>query len=438
MKPVLIIGGGISGIQAALDLADQGIKVYLVEKSPSIGGRMAQIDKTFPTLDCASCILTPKMVAAGSHSNIELLTYSEVKEIKGQAGDFNVKILRKPRYVDVDKCTGCGECTVKCPSKVLDEYNLNMSYRKAIYIPFPQAVPRKAVIDAEHCIRLNPPERLAEKAKERPLCGVCMMICPAKAIDFNQKPETIELNVAAIIVATGLTLEDPSKRPEYGYGRYANVYTHLEFERLLSSTGPTGGEIVRRSDGKHPRSIAFIQCVCSRDVQTNKYCSAICCMASTKQAILAKEHLPDVECTIFYMDIRSYGKGYQDFVERAKKEFGIKYVRGRPGEIEEDPETKNLIVRYENTMKGVLEKLEVDMVVLAVGVRPVIPDIGLDLDEDGFVNLVKPYVDPTATSIDGVYVCGVAAGAKDIPDSVTQAGMAAVKASILAAGVRNG
>jgi len=299
-----------------------------------------------------------------------------------------------------------------------------MSNRKAIYFPFPQAVPLKATIDKEHCLFFT-----------KGVCRVCERFCPTKAINFEQQPKTIELNVAAIIIATGYDLIDPSLAPLYGYGKYQNVYTSLEFERLVSSTGPTNGEIIRRSDGKHPKSIAFIQCVCSRDVKINPNCSAFCCMASVKEAILAKEHLGDVDCTIFYMDLRAFGKGYQEFYKRAMEEFNIKFIKAKPAKIEEKPETKNLLITYEEQVTGVKRVLEVDMVVLAVGVKPVYPEaISLEKNEDGWVKLRNPYLDPVSTSIEGVYIIGVAAGAKDIPDSVTQAGAAAVKASILAWG----
>jgi len=427
-KPVMVVGGGIAGIQAALDLGDQGIKVYLVEKSPSIGGRMAQLDKTFPTLDCSSCILTPKMVSVARNPNIELLTYCEIKEIKGKAGDFKVKIIKKPRYVDIDKCTGCGVCTQKCPSKkVPNEFNIGLNNRTAIYIPFPQAVPLKAVIDPDHCLYFK-----SIREGKKGICRVCERFCTAKAIDFNQKPEEIELNVASIIFATGFTLDDPRKREEYGYGKYANVFTHLEFERMLSSTGPTNGDILRRSDGKHPKSIAFIQCVCSRDELTNKYCSAICCMSSTKEAILAKEHIPGVKCTVFFMDLRAFGKGYQEFYERAKNEFGIEYIKSRVAKIEEDPDTKNLILTYEDVLSTKLVKREFDMVILAVGVRPVHADKFIPIEEDGFAKKKNIFLDPIETPYEGIYAVGMIGGPKDIPDSVTEAGAAAMKASIWA------
>ncbi len=423
VKPVLVVGGGIAGIQAAVDLSEQGIRAYLVEKTPSIGGHMAQLDKTFPTLDCAACILTPKMVSASKNENIDLLTYSEVKEVKGSAGNFKVKVLKKPRYVEVEKCIGCGECVAKCPVSVPSEFNLGMGKRKAVYWPFPQAVPLVTTIDAEHCLWFT-----------KNVCRVCEKFCPTEAIDFAQQPEEVELDVASIIVSTGFQLQDPTQIPQYGYRTYANVHTSLEFERLVSSTGPTSGEIVRASDRKHPESIAFIQCVCSRDVRMNPNCSAFCCTATVKQAILAKEHMSDVECTVFYMDLRAFGKGYQEFYDRAKQEFGIKFVRGRPAKIEEVPGVKNLVLTYEDTSEGRLKKMETEMVVLAMGVKidPIEPIINVPLDKDGFVKLANPYLDPVSTVIDGIFAAGVVAGAKDIPDSVTQASAAAMRASILA------
>lgn len=423
MKPVLVVGGGIAGIQASLDLAEQGIKVYLVEKLPTIGGRMAQLDKTFPTLDCSSCILTPKMVEVARHDNIELLTYCEVKDIDGEAPNFRVKVLKKARYVDIDKCTGCGTCIRYCPSKVPNEFNIGMDMRKAIYIPFPQAVPLKATIDREHCLFFT-----------KNICRVCERYCPTKAIDFEQKPEEIELEVSSIIFATGYSLDDPKLAEAYGYGVYDNVYTSLEFERLVSSTGPTNGEIVRRSDHAEPKKIAFIQCVCSRDIRTNPYCSAICCMASVKHAILAKEHLPDTECTIFYMDIRAFGKGYQEFYDRAREEYRVRFVKGRPSKILENPENKNLIVEYEDTYSAKYVREEFDMIVLAVGVKPNVPESLIPQDTDGFAKVKDPYFTPISSPIPGIFVIGMLNEPKDIPDSVVDGSAAAMKASIYAVG----
>jgi heterodisulfide reductase subunit A len=421
-KPVLVVGGGIAGIQAALDLAEQGIKVYLVEKNQSIGGRMAQLDKTFPTLDCSSCILTPKMVSAAKHENIELLTYSEIKNVQGSAGDFTVKVLKKPKYVNEDLCTGCGTCVQKCPYKAPSEFNMNLGERKVIYFDFPQAVPLIPVIDTENCMYFK-----------KGICKVCEKFCETKAVDFNQQPKEVELNVASIVLATGFELEDPKKKPMYGYGTHTNVYTNLEFERLVSATGPTAGQIIRKSDNNHPKSIAFIQCVCSRDTLTNFYCSAFCCMGSVKEAILAKEHLPGVDCTIYYMDIRAFGKGYQEFYDRAKEEFDIKFIKGRPAKIEEDSSSKNLILWYEDTEAGTMNKVDTEMVVLAVGTKmlPVDSIMPLPVDEDRFVRLKDPSLDPVTTTVEGIFAAGLATGPKDIPDSVTQAGAAAMKASIL-------
>lgn len=418
-KAGLIIGGGIAGIQSALDLADQGFKVYLVEKNPSIGGKMAQLDKTFPTLDCAACIMTPKMVDAGRHPNIELLTYSEVQDIKKDGNLFKVKIVHKPRYVDETKCTGCGICAQHCPVEVSNEFDEKLGVRKAIYVPFPQAVPLIYTIDKDNCID----------------CGLCEKVCQAKAIDHQQHPKEIEVEVGAIIVATGFELFDARKKEEYGYGIYPNVITGLALERLLSASGPTGGHIVRPSDGKIPRRVAFVQCVGSRDEKSgNLYCSRVCCMYATKEAILLKEHVPEVDITIFYMDIRAYGKGFEEFYQRAKEEFGIKYIKGRVAEIVEDPHTQNLFLRAENTETGEILEHEADMVVLSAGLVSPPNDslkkiLRIPVGDDGFFVASNPKSDPVATKVEGIFVAGVAEGPKDIPDAVTQASAAAMKAS---------
>jgi len=419
-KAGLVIGGGIAGIQAALDLADQGFTVYLVEKSLSIGGRMAQLDKTFPTMDCAACIMTPKMVDAGRHPNIQLLTYSEVKKVSRTGGNFKVKIVRKPRYVDEMKCTGCGICAELCPVEVLNEFDEGLGVRKAIYVPFPQAVPLIYAIDRDNCFE----------------CELCENRCGAGAIDFKQQPEEIDIEVGAIIVTTGYDLFDARKKEEYGYGVYDNVITGLALERLLSASGPTGGHVVRPSDGKIPKRVAFLQCVGSRDEKAgNLYCSRVCCMYATKEAQLIKEHVHGADVTIYYMDLRAFGKGFEEFYQRAEKEFKIKYVKGRVAEIIEDPLTKNLFIRAENIESGEPVEEEVDMVVLSTGLVPAATNelektLPIPIGDDGFFATANPKVDPVTTSLEGVFTAGVAEGPKDIPDAVAQASAAAMKASI--------
>jgi len=419
VKAGLIIGGGIAGIQSALDLADQGFKVYLVEKNLSIGGKMAQLDKTFPTLDCAACIMTPKMVEAGRHLNIQLFTYSEIQDIKKDGNIFKVKIIRKPRYVDETRCTGCGVCAQHCPIEVPNEFDEGLGVRKAIYVPFPQAVPLLYTIDKDSCID----------------CGLCEKLCQAEAIDRQQQPNEVEVEVGAIVVSTGFELFDVRKKEEYGYGIYPNVITGLTLERLLSASGPTGGHVVRPSDGKIPQRVAFVQCVGSRDEKSgNLYCSRVCCMYATKEAILLKEHVPDVDVTIFYMDVRAYGKGFEEFYQRAKQEFGIKYVRGRVAEIVEDPNTQNLFIRAENTETGEILEHEVDMAVLSAGLVSPRDDnfekiLPIPVSDDGFFATLNPKSDPVTTKMEGVFVAGVAESPKDIPDAVIQASAAAMKAS---------
>ncbi len=421
VKAGLVIGGGIAGIQAALDLADQGFKVYLVEKTPTIGGKMAKLDKTFPTMDCAACIMTPKMVDAGRHPNIEMLTYSEVKEVSRSGKNFKVKVLKKPRYVDETRCTGCGMCSQHCPVEVSNEFDEELGVRRAVYVPFPQAVPLIYTIDKDNCID----------------CGLCEKVCQAQAINHEQEPKEIELEVGAIIVTTGFELFDARKKEEYGYGVYDNVMTGLALERLLSASGPTGGHVIRPSDGKIPKRIAFVQCVGSRDEKTgNLYCSRVCCMYATKEAQLIKEHVHGADVTIYYMDIRAFGKGFEEFYQRAKKEFKVKYVKGRVAEILEDPLTKNLFIRAENVESGEPVEEEVDMVVLSTGLVPAATNdlektLPIRMGDDGFFVTANPKVDPVTTSMEGVFTAGVAEGPKDIPDTVAQASAAAMKASIL-------
>ena len=419
-KAGLVIGAGIAGVQAALDLADQGFTVYVVEKNPSIGGRMAQLDKTFPTLDCAACIMTPKMVDAGRHPNIKLLTYSEVKEAHREGKSFRVKILRKPRYVNEKKCTGCGACARLCPVEVPNDFDERMGVRNAIYVPFPQAVPLIYLIDKEHCLE----------------CELCQNVCMAGAVNYQQQPEEMEIEVGAIIVTTGFDLFDAGKKEEYGFGLYDNVITGLALERLLSASGPTGGHVVRPSDGKIPRKVAFIQCVGSRDEKSgNTYCSRVCCMYATKEAELLREHVPGVDVTIYYMDIRAFGKGFEEFYQRAKNQFGVKFVKGRVAEVLENTANNNLFVRAENVETGELIEDEVDMVILSTGLVPAATSdfekiLPLKMGDDNFFVTTNPKIDPVTTNIDGVFIAGVAEGPKDIPDSVAQASAAAMKASI--------
>ena len=427
MKDVLIIGGGVAGIQAALDLADRGIHVYLVEKEPSIGGRMALLDKTMSTNDCSICILAPKMNECASHPNIDILEYSEVESVKGSKGNFIVKVRRKAKYVDATKCTGCGDCMEKCPTEIPNEYNSYLDKRKAIFIPFPQAVPRKATIDDRYCLKLT---------KNR--CGLCQKICKAEAIDYNQKDEIVELNVASIIIAIGLSLYNPEDLREYGYGKYENVHTWMEYERLINASGPTHGHLKCAPDGRRPKKIAFIQCVGSRDVRRCQWCSSVCCMVSIKSAMLANEHYPDLESYIFYSDLRVFSKRFYEYSKRGEKDYKIKYIHARPGEIREDKRSKNLIIYYEDEEKGKIEELEVEMVILATPIMPArdverIANItGIETNEYGFIKTVDYLKYPVETTKPGIFVAGCCERPKDITESVIQASAAAAKAAEVA------
>ncbi len=420
---VAVVGGGIAGIQAALDLADSGFKTYLIESRPSIGGTMSQLDKTFPTNDCAMCILSPKLVETGRHPNIELLSYSDVKSISGKAGDFKVKVVRKARYVDETKCTGCGTCTEKCPTKVPDEYNAGMSRRKAIYIPFAQAIPRIATIDASKCMYIT-------KGK----CGVCKKVCGPKAVDYEQKDKEVELDVGSVILATGFKPFDPSSLKQFRFD-HPDVITALQFERLLSASGPTQGHVMKQSDGKVPKKIAFIQCVGSRNPRINKsHCSSVCCMYATKESIIAKEHDPELNITIFNIDIRAFGKNFEEFYNRAQREYGIKYISSRPPEVIVDAKNA-LSLKYEDFNTGDIKTQDFDMVILSIGLDPadstraLAQSSGIALNDFG--NITTTVENPVETSVPGIYVCGVAQGPKDIPDTVAQASAAAGKAAAL-------
>ncbi|TFH30314.1 MAG: CoB--CoM heterodisulfide reductase iron-sulfur subunit A family protein [Promethearchaeota archaeon] len=420
----LIIGAGIAGINTALDLGNQGFKVYLVEKDATIGGHMAQLDKTFPTMDCSSCILTPKMVEVSRNPNITIMAYSEVEKVDGYVGNFQVQIRRKTHYVDQSKCTGCGECALHCPVAVGNDFDLGMSHRSAIYIPFPQAVPGLYTIDMDHCIK----------------CGICASttVCEPQAINFDDHDKIETVEVGTIIVATGFDPVDVSHLGNYGYGRFENVITGLEMERNLSSTGPNLGHPVRPSDGQTPRSIAWLQCVGSRDTRegNHPYCSRVCCMYALKQARQYKEKHPDAECYIFYMDIRAFGKGYEEFYESASHEYGIKFMRGRLAEIQENPD-KSLLIRAEDTFLGQPLAFSVDMVVLSNGVEArsdsdkVASLVAIQKSADGFFMEAHPKLRQVDSLTDGVYIAGVAQGPKDIPDVVSQAKGAASGAAIL-------
>ena len=418
----LVVGAGIAGIQAALDIADSEHKVYLVEREPSIGGRMIQLDKTFPTLDCSSCILTPKMTLVGSHPYIELMSYSEMEEVSGYIGNFKVKIRKKARYVDEDTCNGCGLCIEKCPWKVDSEFNLGLGKRKAIYTSFPQAVPNIPVIDKEHCVYF-----------QKGTCRACEKFCELNSIDFEQQDRTVEVEVGSIIVATGYDPFDANLKPEYGYGIYPNVISSLELERLLSAAGPTQGVV--EIDGRVPKNIVFIQCVGSRDKSVgNEHCSRVCCMYTAKHAHQIKDKIPDARVTVFYMDIRAFGKGYEQFYERVQKE-GVLYRRGSVSEIYKSND--KLVVRAEDTLSDKIIEEEADLVVLAVGLVPrndalqVMRMFNISPDADGFFLARHIKLDPIATATDGIFIIGCGQGPKDIPDTVAQASAGAAKALVL-------
>ena len=423
-KRALVIGGGIAGIQAALDIAEAGFPVDIVEKKPTIGGKMTQIDKTFPTLDCAACILTPKMVDAAQNENIDILSYAQVEKVQGFVGSFSVTIRKKARYVDEDKCTGCGLCTEKCPQKkVPNEFNLGLDNRRAIYIPFAQAVPKVAAIDPNYCTMLKSGK-----------CGVCAKVCTAGAIDYKQQDQLITREYGAIVVATGFEPIKLDKFDEFAYSQSPDVVTSLELERLMNAAGPMGGTLLRPSDGKHPHTLVFVQCVGSRCDGAEKgksYCSKICCMYTAKHAMLVREKYPDTEVYVFYIDVRTPGKSFDEFYRRAVEEYGVHYIKGMVGKV--TPQDGKLKVQASDLLGGRQMHIDADMVILAAAIepdksaRPLATMLTASMDTNDFFTEAHPKLRPVESPTAGIYLCGACQGPKDIPETVSQASAAAAK-----------
>jgi len=424
-KTALVIGGGIAGIQSALDIANAGHKVIMVEKKPSIGGHMSQLSETFPTLDCSQCILTPRMVEVAQHPNITLLTYAEVESVSGFVGNFDVKIKMKAKSVDMKKCTGCGACSQKCPTKKIpDEFNEGMGFRTAIYSPFPQAVPNKPVIDRDHCTWFTKGGK----------CGLCKKVCPTGAIDYETQDEFIDIKVGAIITATGFDLKHADFFPEYGYGKFKDVIDGMQFERLASASGPTAGEIRRPSDGKIPEKIVFVACAGSRDKAKGiEYCSKICCMYTAKHAMLYKHKNHEGKAYVFYMDIRAAGKNYDEFVRRAIEDDDVNYIRGRVSRIYEK-DGKLIVKGVDTLMNSEPIEIEADMVVLATAVvanieaESLAQKLHISYDSHHFFSEAHPKLKPVETNTAGIMLAGACQSAKDIPESVSQASASASKA----------
>ena len=422
-KRALVIGGGIAGIQTALDIAEAGYQVDIIEKSPSIGGKMSQLDKTFPTLDCSACILTPKMVDAASHENITLYTYSELESVKGYVGNFEATINQKARSINMDKCTGCGVCTEKCPSKkAKSEFNEGLRNRGAIYMPFAQAVPNVPVIDREHCIKFKTGK-----------CGICEKVCTAGAVDFSQVDTKITKQYGAIVVSTGYDLISLDKFGEYQYGEHPDVITSLEFERLTNAAGPTAGHLLCPSDQRVPKKVVFIQCVGSRDntLRGKPYCSKICCMYTAKHAMLLKDHYPDMEAYVFYIDVRTPGKNFEEFQRRAVEEYGVHYIKGMVGKV--FPNGENLQVNAIDAATGETVQIDADMVVLAAATKAkddattIKRILGISTDTNNFFTEAHPKLRPVETHSAGIFLAGACQGPKDIPETVAQASAAAAK-----------
>jgi heterodisulfide reductase subunit A len=412
----VVIGAGIAGLQASLDLADQGFEVVLVEREPSIGGKMIGLSKVFPTLDCSSCITTPKMAAVAHHESITTLTYTEVESVSNHEDGFEIELLRKPRFVDEDACTGCHLCEYACPVHVLDEFEQGLTARKAIYVPFANAIPQVALLDLDSCIA----------------CGRCAKVCPRECIDFAQEARRVTVRARAVILATGYEITPVAAKEEYGAGRFKNVISGLQMERLLAPHGPYG-RVLRPSDGKMPDSIAYVQCAGSRDRTLGvPYCSRVCCMYAIKQAMLLSGALPLADITIYYMDIRAFGKGYEQFYQTAKV-MGISFVKGKVAQIHEK-DNGSLTLRVEDMEgTGTVSEDDHDLVVLSVGMLPAWnpgPVLSVETDEDGFISSPRAKTDPTVTTIGGVFAAGAATGPKDIVDSIAEAGAAAMKAAV--------
>lgn len=424
VKRALVIGGGIAGIQTALDIADAGFPVDIVEKKSTIGGKMAQIDKTFPTLDCAACILTPKMVDVAQNDKIRIFSYSEVSDVKGFVGNFHVTIRRKARYVKEDVCTGCGLCTEKCPQKkVPNEFNLGLDNRRAIYIPFAQAVPKIAAIDPDYCMMLKSGK-----------CGICSKVCTAGAIDYTQKDSFLEETYGAIVVATGFNPISMEKFDEFAYSKSPDVVTSLEYERLMNAAGPTGGTLLRPSDRTHPHTIVFVQCVgsrCDGGEKGKPYCSKICCMYTAKHAMLTREKYPDTEVYVFYIDVRTPGKNFDEFYRRAVEEYDVHYVKGMVGKV--TPENGKLKVQASDLLGGRQLHIDADMVVLAAAMepdpsaRPLATVLTASMDTNDFFTEAHPKLRPVESPTAGIFLSGACQGPKDIPETVAQAGAAASK-----------
>ncbi len=427
-KRALVVGGGVAGVRAALDMANAGQEVVLVEREPSLGGNMARLSETFPTLDCSQCILTPLMVQVSRHPRIELLTYSEVESVSGYVGNFKVAIRKKPRFVIAENCTACGDCAEVCPQPGGNEFDMGLSTRKAVYIPFPQAVPSTYTLDADRCLNAN----LDSPTGFRVLaCNKCEQVCKPQCIDLDMQPEVIEREVGAIVVATGYDLLLGEQAAESGYGTHVDVMEGLEFERMLSASGPTGGEVRRPSDGQTPKDVVFIQCVGSRNPEHGvPYCSRVCCMYTAKHALLLRHKVPDSRAYIFYMDIRAGGKGYEEFVHRAMEEERVMYIRGRPSRIiEEDGKLKVLGV---DTLSGRQIEIDADMVVIAAAMKPsdsvdIAGKLRIATDTHGFFKEAHPKLRPVETLTAGIFLAGTAQAPKDIPDTVSQASAAAAK-----------